>query len=257
MKVLFVGSLDENSADFTTVKENLKALIHRLAQSNSSFLARAVRRAPGTALPIDTVVLDALSEYNLQYKEEPADLILFIEPGVEYQTPDISHKTHFATTPLRTAFYRELLELVDFVVGVGGSSGLLRFLMVAEWVGKPFHILPGSGGAADTLWQDYFKENIQLTTLPKECLMDLKRTPYANRKQATYGREVSKLLTKLNQELRTKLSTRDLIKTPDNITLSDSIASAKSFSLGLWIVIMSLAMALFSFGYFLASHISP
>jgi hypothetical protein len=135
---------------------------------------RQVKQESDDRVPVDFLVCEALSDYCRENgRLSPSALVLFKEPGVSGQDLLLPHISHTATTSYRLDFYKELLDLVDVVISLGGEFGVLRLLMTCEWVGKPIFLLPGAGGSTDYLWNDFFKKFHQVAVLTSDELLQL------------------------------------------------------------------------------------
>lgn len=257
MHIIFYGSIDSTRSDFTRIAENLKSLVTTLARNKVNFVIRCVNAIPNnTIVPVDSLVLDALRTYNTSGKK--VNLTVFHEPGDPSITSwGLPVKTYTASTMNRLQFYSELLELVDVVVGVGGQQGLLRMAISCEWAGKPILVLPGSGGTAELLWQEMFTKSYQVQSLPDSVKSKLRETPYINCENKTYGSHVMEIIHAfVDNYHRYGLKNRPFerkVVTVDSFTIHDAIKAMANMSVGLWLVLMSVIVAIISTTYSLGS----
>lgn len=196
MKVIFVGNLDIAVKDFEIVKENFKSLVKTLANKDFGFVIRDAVQENKNRIPIDYLVHEALEEYCRDgSKLSRNSLVIFKEPGISSDYKVIlPHITHSATTSYRIDFYRELLDLVDIIIGVGGEFGLLRLSMLCEWIRKPILLLPGAGGTTDFLWQEFFKKSYQTMLFSNKQRLKLKQTPMINEHNPAYHDTIYELI---------------------------------------------------------------
>ena len=176
--------------------------------------------------------------------------MLFKEPGVSGQDLLLPHISHTATTSYRLDFYKELLDLVDVVISLGGEFGVLRLLMTCEWVGKPIFLLPGAGGSTDYLWNDFFKKFHQVAVLTSDELLQLKRTPYINEEDSRYAEQLYDLIKLVKRAVPKRLAELHGIVAPGNITIGTALSSFKHFSLDLWVLILTIISLITSISYF-------
>lgn len=253
MKIILVGSLP--TAASSRIATNVKSLIRVIAKRGDGFAIRACRRMQSGIMPIDEIVSTCLHEAEVS-RELEADrnrLVVFREPGVESDFEvKIPHLIHQLSTLYRVDFYREILNNVDLVVGVGGELGLLRLAMVCEQSGKPIAFLPGSGGTADLLWEEYFKKSSQLRRVSPEDINFLKGTPRADAENPTYADDVYQRL-KLVHEAVGKALRRVHLWSPSTVTVPDLISELGRLSVGLWVTLLSLLASIVSFSYWLGT----
>jgi hypothetical protein len=253
MNIIFVGSLDAQTHDLKTISDNLKSLVKIMARNGDGFVIRGPKLENQNRIPIDFLVYEALEEYcsdNGILKE--STLTLFKEPGVSSSlNVDLPHISHSATTAYRIEFYKELLDLVDIVVGIGGEFGLLRLSMLCEWLGKPIFLLPGAGGTTDFLWQEFFKKSYQTIFLSDKEIKRLKQTPFIDETNPKYSETIYDLIRLVNVSVEKGFSKNSEFVTPDNITIGLIISSIKKFSVGLWFIIITTISILCSISYYL------
>jgi len=254
MKVIFVGSLDINEKDFEIVKGNLKALVKTLVNKDIEFVLRAVVREGENRIPIDFLVHEALEECSNERRLSKNSLVVFKEPGVSSgKKISLPHITHSATTSYRNDFYKELLGLVDIVICLGGEHGLLRLTMVGEWIGKPILLLPGAGGAADFLWQEFFRKSAQIILFDDVQKIQLKQTPMINELNSDYSNIIYGLLQMTKETVEKGFKKKNGFITGDNISVPEVFSSFKRFSIGLWSIIIPIIVSLVSIGYYIGS----
>ena len=256
MRLIFVGSLEKCLKDYDTIWDNLKSLIKTLASKDVEFVIRHSKEESTEKVSIDLLVNEALEEFCKDGNHLPKNsLIVFKEPGIvsefKIATP---HITHSATTSFRLEFYKELLGLVDIVIGVGGEFGLLRLLMVCEWTKKPILLLPGSGGTTDFLWQDFFKKAYQITLFTQKERLQLSQTPLINEISPNYSDTIYSLIHLVKEGVEKGYKKQSEFITPDNISFSNAFASIRKFSLALWVLIISFLISLCSIAYYLGSE---
>lgn len=258
MRVIFVGSLEANLSYLDIVRENLQALVKLMAKSGFKFLLRDVPADNKSRIPIDHFVCQALEELTKSSVSLDSDAILVCkEPGVSgYITPSMPFICHSATTSFRLDFYRELLELTDLVLGIGGELGLIRIAILAEWTMKPLFVLPGSGGTSDILWSDFFKKSHQLIFLKDEDLLEIKRMPYINEKNSHYAEAAFDIIKKFHLLVSKGARKRLEIISPTTVSLRTFIINAKRFSLAMWAFIIGIASALCSISYYIGKYFS-
>ncbi len=255
MRALFVGSLDITRPNFDTIQQNLKNLVKLMARNNAHFVIRDVKRDTKPRIPIDQLIYDALTEYFVDPSKAAGETItLYKEPGVysgfNYSLPHVSHS---ATTSYRLEFYKELLNLVDLVIGVGGELGLMRISISSEWFKKPFLVLPGSGDTSEFLWQEFFKKSHQLVYLSEGELLSLKKMPYIDEVNVSYAETTYEIIRAFQKSVARGVSKSPEFMTPDNITLATAASSMRRFSIGLWLAILTFLSALVSVSYYLGS----
>lgn len=257
MNITFVGSLDETTPAYSIIKENLQSLVKYFARKNDKFIIRDVKQLqmPKERIPIDYIVYEALEAYTQESGKLAQDTItIFKEPnvgsGIKYSIP---HITYSATTSYRIEFYKELLNLVDVVIGVGGELGLLRLSISCEWAQKPFLVLPGAGDTSDFLWHEFFQKSHQLAHLGDIEIQMLKKSPYINEPNPQYCEIMQEIVYMFVSAVNKKNLFDTGIITPDNITIGTLLKLARRFSLGLWIVIVSFLSFLVSVSYYLGS----
>jgi hypothetical protein len=252
MKVIFVGSLDAHSADLELIKNNFMSLVKHLAENDVGFVVRSVIQENDARIPIDCLVLAALEEHcNIGGKLSKHSLVVFKEPGVTTtRKVTLPHITHSASTAYRIEFYKELLDLVDIVVGVGGEFGLLRLSMLCEWLKKPIYLLPGAGGTTDFLWQDFFKKSYQTIVFNDKERIRLKQSPMINENNPSYPSIIYDLILLVNKTVEARMTKSSDIITPDNVTAPIFFTSLKKFSIGLWLLVISIVISLCSIAYY-------
>jgi len=252
MKVIFTGSLDIHAKDFEIVKENFKSLVKTLAYKDVWFVIRDVVQENINRIPIDYLVHEALEEYCKDgSKLSKRSLVVFKEPGISSGNKVIlPHITHSATTSYRIDFYKELLDLVDIVIGVGGEFGLLRLTMLCEWIRKPILFLPGAGGSTDFLWQEFFKKSYQTMLFNYKQILKLKQTPMINEHNPAYSDTMYDLIQMVKETVEKGIIETQEFITPNNISITTLFSSLKKFSLGLWVLIISIIISLCSLAYY-------
>jgi hypothetical protein len=252
-RVVFVGSLDERQASFRTVAANLKCLVIRLAEKQCAFLVRGVLRPKGTRLPVDYLVIEALAQYVKQNSGCRLDLIVVLEPGVFFNSIPFEYATHHASSSVRKLFYKEILDKVQVAVAVGGATGVARFMMTADWLGKPYLILPGSGGASDYLWRDYFVEASHIKSIDPKLVERLHQTPLISSERPSYAEITSEEILALAATPMPPRSepSAPIGYDPEALTLDRVLTLAKRFSFGFWAFLLGMAGILITLGFYL------
>lgn len=252
MRVIFVGSLEFQMNDYVNISNNLKSLVMDLAKKDVEFVIRHSKQESKDKMPIDHLVYEALVEYCKDgTKLSSNSLIIFKEAGVFSDLKVIlPHVTHSATTSYRIEFYKELLELVDIVIGVGGEFGLLRLSMLCEWTRKPILLLPGTGGTTDFLWQDFFKKSYQTIYLNHKQKLKIIQTPMINEIDPKYSEKIYELIQIVKEAVNKGFVKSNDFITPDNISISNATSSIRKFSLALWILIISFLISICSLSYY-------
>jgi hypothetical protein len=126
--------------------------------------------------------------------------------------------------------------------------------MLSEYIRKPIFFLPGSGGAADLLWDEFFKKNYQLQYFSPKQIEQLRGTPYINSPDPNYGSRVYDLVSMVQDTVSRQA--RKEVLAMDKITLPEFVRSMKRLSLEVWgVAVVPILLMLFSIGYSLGrSH---
>lgn len=253
MKIIFVGSLDPQTISYKLISNNFKSLVKTMARDGTEFIIRGSKKEDNGRIPIDFLVYEALKEYCSEYGVlNKSALTIFKEPGISSNLNfALPHISHFATTSYRVEFYKELLDLVDIVVGVGGEFGLLRLSMICEWLKKPIFLLPGSGGTSDFLYQEFFKKFIQTIFFSDKEILSLKQAPFINEINPMYPETIYDSIKLVKVTVEKGVSRDYEFITPDNITISMVYSATKKFSIGLWLIIATIISLLISLSYYI------
>lgn len=253
MRVVLIGSLPASAP--LCISANIQKLICGIAKRGDRFVIRASRRANKATTPVDEIVSGTLQELEASGELQPdrSRLTVIREPGVGSDLQvKIPHLIHQAATSYRIDFYREILTHVDLVVGVGGELGLLRLAMVCEQSGKPVFCLPGSGGTAEFLWDDYFQKSSQLLRVSSEDIDFLKGTPRADIESPTYADDVYRRLTLVHETIGKTLRHTGVVSA-DSVALGEFASALGQLSVGVWITMLGLIASVVSFSYWLGT----
>ncbi len=252
MRILFVGSLDTQSLQFDNIKNNFKELIKLIIRDNYRLLIRDVPKEHQN-IPIDHIVYEALQEYTSSNGTISKDSLLIVkEPGVSSGIAySIPFNYHSASTPIRVDFYKELLSLVDIVIGVGGELGLMRIAILSEYIMKPFLVLPGSGGTSDMLWHDFFRKSYQMACLTTKQVLTIKKMPFINGGEGGYAERVHDIIKIYSLLIDKGIKKKFEFITPNTVTIPIFFSQARKFSLSMW----GLIIGILSTGCYIAYYI--
>ena len=240
MKLIFVGSLEKTTPDYSLIREQLRNLVVHLVNNKCEFVVRRSSGEDSEFISIDLVVLESLAEINGS-NNTSVKITTFNKVGSP-TTPipaGLIVSNHSDSSDTRAAMYSEINSLVDIVVGVGGRHGLLRHSIACEYTNKPFLPLPGTGGVCDELWADFIRKGKVVLNCSDSDLRLIKNTPLANQDDPDYGRAVLKVIetVKLNairiadeefQRLEKAAQAIDFKK----MTISEVIKGIRRLSLG-------------------------
>jgi hypothetical protein len=255
MRVIIVGSVPANSPDLQVVKANLGQLVVALVTAGHEIFIRNPSRTDQSSIPVDEIVYAALKDAHQAQRiglpEGTLTVIRELGAGDGFQI-DLPHKTYSAGAAYRIDFYRQILDAIDMLIGIGGRDGLLRQAMICEYQRKPVFFLPGAGGAADLLWGEYFSKNYQVQYLTPEQLRQLRANPYINVHKSDYGQTTLQLIQLVQLQV-SRRAKRDEIITLDGINLSEFGVAIGKFSMGLWLTLLGILASLISLAYWLGT----
>ena len=234
MRVVFAGSLDKSNQHLNIIISNLKSLVLSLLNSGHDLLIRDSPVENDRRLIIDNIIYEAYCEYINERKAIKENLlIVFVDSNNktmnEYRHATIHQSTHLS----RMNFYKEMISLVDLVIGVGGELGLMRLYMVCEWNSHPFIILPGAGDISDFIWGDFIAKSYKLNLLSKEKINILKQIPYITNNGTNYSIDVKNRICSIYDFLKKERKYEHIINV-NNITIQTLFTYIKRFSIGLW-----------------------
>lgn len=254
MKLIFYGSLNVSRDDFDQITQNLKSLIKHMCRERVEFVVRNINSRPDPQMiAVDEIVAGTLAEVQRSQSSKAKPIVtIFCEPGGNaLRVPsDLLYKTYTASTTNRIQFYQEILCLVDIVIGVGGQHGLLRLAISCEWLNKPVFFLPGSGGTSEMLWGELFTKSYQILNLPEKIKNEIRETPYINCSSVNYPKKIFTTIKIFYSAVQKTKNPMELVTIhPNNITLIDLWSSFKRFSLGLWVILISISIAIITVSY--------
>jgi len=255
MRVIFVGSVLANSSDLQALKTNLGEIVVALVTAGHDIVIRNPSRTDESSIPVDEIVYEGLKaahqEQKLALREGTLTVIRDLGAGGGFQI-DLPHKTYSVSADYRIDLYRQILEAVNMVVGIGGRDGLLRQAMICEYQRKPMFFLPGAGGSADLLWQEFFSKNYQTQYFSREQVQQLRSNPYINSSRSGYGHTTLQLIQLVYGVVSTRAKREDIV-TLDGVDLREFGLTLQRFSLGLWLTVSGFLASLMSLSYWLGT----
>ncbi len=255
MRLIFVGSLEAGCPDLARIQDNLSQLVSTILKHQGQLVIRHTQRTDSQLIPVDEMVYQCVEKARNSGVAQISknDLTVIIESGTAptFQI-SVPYVPYTAGAAYRINFYRQILEVVDMVVGVGGRDGLMRHALLCEQIGKPIFFLPGSGGVTDVLWAEYFNKNHQIQYFTKNQIQELRRTPLITAQDQAYGEKLHDLILTVYKVV-SRHGRRDDIIPLDGIALQDFGPALKRISIGLWLTVLSIITSLLSLAYYLGT----
>lgn len=256
---MFTGSVSLADKSLLNKKEKFEKIIEEALARKNEIIIRDCKQDNELRIPVDLWIVETLlklKDKNVLWNNQTITIIK--QPGKEtFQSYTFPHETYLGSTSIRTPFYREMLDLTDIIVGVGGELGLMRISILAEFTGTAILPLPGTGDVSDILWNEFFQKSHQLSKCSQSFISKLKRLPYINdhHTNSEYANSVLDVINLMPNEIKSSYSERNTIITTENITLLNFFSLTKNFSLSMWMFVITLLGGLISIGIFLAKWI--
>lgn len=264
MKLIFVGSLEKKTTDYTTIRQQFSKLINHLVEHGCDFVIRGSSGENEEFISIDLVVLEDLIEIQ-KSKSTPIRLITFDQVG-KPSTPipaGLIASNHSDSSETRAEMYAEINSLVDIIVGVGGRHGLMRHSIACEYTNKPFFPLPGTGGVCEELWADFIRKGKVILNCSESDRRLIKNSPLATQNSPEYGRTVLNAMEAViantiriaNEEIARKEKIKETIDLDlKKMTIPDIIKGVKRLSLGSIFTLITATFAIYIAGVSTATN---